>query len=95
MRDYADLQPVLLRVTFISPFFSADAVPGPVRRIVGQVRSPSQTLAHQNISGQGGPNYGPGGNSNDQKPPDHPHDALGYQKREFAPWRDATFASVY
>jgi hypothetical protein len=40
---------------------------------------PSQTLMHLNVSGQPGPNHGPGGNSYDQKPPEHPHDSLGYQ----------------
>src|SRR5258708_4675707 len=59
-----------------SPFLSTDAVSWPVLRVVGQVCSPFQTPTHLNVSGQGGPNHGPGGDSNDQKPPDHPHDAL-------------------
>jgi hypothetical protein len=53
-----------------------------------QVGSAFQTLTHLNVSRQGGPNHGPGGDSNDQKPPDHPHDALGYQKRQFG-WHEA------
>jgi hypothetical protein len=83
MRDYVGSQPVSLIGTFISPFLSTNAASRPVLRVVGQVGSPFQAFTHLNVSGQGGPNHGPGGDSNDQKPPDHPHDALGYQKRQF------------
>src|SRR5579872_1090142 len=67
-------------MTFKSPFL-ANAVSRPVLRVVGQIRCPFQAPPHLNVSGQGGPNHSPGGNSNDQKPPDHPHDALGYQSQ--------------
>jgi len=32
------------------------------------------TLAYLDISGERGPQHGPGGNGNHQKPPEHPHD---------------------
>jgi len=49
-------------------------VPGFVLRFVGQILSPLQAFAHLNIRGQPGPDHGPGGDSYDQKPPEHPHD---------------------
>src|SRR6266849_5512982 len=45
----------------------------PVLRVI-------QALPHANVCRQNGPHHSPGGGSHDQKPPDHPHDDLGYQK---------------
>src|SRR5437763_5916947 len=39
----------------------------------------SQALTYADVRRQSGPQHGPGGNSYDQKPPEHPHDVLGYQ----------------
>jgi hypothetical protein len=82
MRDCAGWQPVSLIRTFKSPFLSTNAASGPALNVVWQVLRSRQTLTHLYIRRQGGPNHGPGGKSNDQKPPDHPHDALGYQKHK-------------
>src|SRR5258708_3844739 len=43
-----------------------------------------ETLTHAHVCGQNGPHHSPRGDSYDQKPPDHPHDNLGYQKGEVA-----------
>src|SRR5581483_11299226 len=40
----------------------------------------AHTVAHLDVRRQHGPNHSPGGDCHDQKPPDHPHDDLGYQK---------------
>jgi len=72
-----------VRLDTFSPLFKDDAFKAAHSKIVPgfwliRSRRPvcgvAQALAHANICGQNGPHRSPGGDSYDQKPPDHPHD---------------------
>ena len=42
---------------------------------------PPHSVSDLNIRRQYGPDYGTGGDSHNHKPPEHPHDDLGYQTK--------------